>query len=577
MSLNKNIGGANLSNGLQMIPASNGPDLFDINTSDAGLKEGTLRFATRDPATFGPARATPCPEFTTEDARTQAELDRLPFMGAHTSKIIWNGGGIGIHYLDVLCQGAIFNQGEAVESVLEVLLTDRGSGYTIAPDVVFTSTDEVTPAVAYARLRRGGGDIAAPGSGYVVGDILTFIGGTYDVVHKERVTVVDGSGGVQETVIAQRSEYSIVPSNPISFSGGTGTGAQFAVTNWEVGIVRVTDTGDYKGTIPPVVTLPLVAGETPATAVASMGPPHYTDTLLFTVPFDPVTTVKDTVEFTIYGAAAVPAAIQARLTTPSLPEYLHASPYFGEDVIYSLAAVALPPIDGRAVNIGDRILLTDGTEFAGLYRVTQLGGLYNGSFYSWFMAREPEMDASVEVSTAIYVQITDGDLNAGNTFHCTVSGAFTIDVDPITFELTVAPPAYVPLYRVTIDYRAIELNFDYIAGVKQPDPRFVRDEYQLDANRRIIINPATGEVFGLKLDEVTAIKLNVTVDATSGNITVTDGPQVALAEGIWRPWVKYIGTAAQFQQVPAGQYWHVTETATVKMVPIQATGSIVGP
>ena len=43
---------------------------------------------------------------------------------------------------------------------------------------------------------------------------------------------------------------------------------------------------------------------------------------------------------------------------------------------------------------------------------------------------------------------------------------------------------------------------------------------------------------------------------------------VALDEATWRAAVKYVGTAAQFEQTPAGPYYHVKETATIKIAPI---------
>jgi hypothetical protein len=78
--------------------------------------------------------------------------------------------------------------------------------------------------------------IASGGSGYTVGDILTFIGGRYLKPAEVQVTAVGAGGTVTSITLPSRftsyylGVYSATPANPISVSGGTGSGATFDTT-----------------------------------------------------------------------------------------------------------------------------------------------------------------------------------------------------------------------------------------------------------------------------------------------------------------------------------------------------------
>lgn len=78
--------------------------------------------------------------------------------------------------------------------------------------------------------------ISSAGSGYAVGDILTFIGGRYLKPAEVQVTAVGAGGTVTSITLANRftsyylGVYTATPSNPISVSGGTGSGATFDTT-----------------------------------------------------------------------------------------------------------------------------------------------------------------------------------------------------------------------------------------------------------------------------------------------------------------------------------------------------------
>jgi hypothetical protein len=70
------------------------------------------------------------------------------------------------------------------------------------------------------------------GTSYTLNDVLTFSGGTGTAA---QVTVTGVSGGVITTYsISFGGTYTVLPTNPISVTGGTGSGATFNVTAWQV-------------------------------------------------------------------------------------------------------------------------------------------------------------------------------------------------------------------------------------------------------------------------------------------------------------------------------------------------------
>lgn len=85
--------------------------------------------------------------------------------------------------------------------------------------------------------------IAAAGTGYVVGDILTLSGGTSVYKATLRVTTLGGGGAITGTKIVEAGAYSIAPADPVGHTGGTGTGATFNLTFASNGWTQVfTDT-----------------------------------------------------------------------------------------------------------------------------------------------------------------------------------------------------------------------------------------------------------------------------------------------------------------------------------------------
>ena len=83
----------------------------------------------------------------------------------------------------------------------------------------YTDVDKEATAVA----------IAGGGTGYVVTDVLTVSGGTYTT--QTTLTITSVSGGVIDGIeVTEPGVYSVIPSNPVSVTGGSGSGATFTMT-----------------------------------------------------------------------------------------------------------------------------------------------------------------------------------------------------------------------------------------------------------------------------------------------------------------------------------------------------------
>lgn len=114
------------------------------------------------------------------------------------------------------------------------------SGVATASDQTFTDSAAawtaadigkviVIKAAGAARYKANSATISAGGSGYVVGDKITVSGGTTQLAGEFRVDAVS-AGAVTAVSVRKRGYYSALPSNPVSTTGGTGTGCTLTLT-----------------------------------------------------------------------------------------------------------------------------------------------------------------------------------------------------------------------------------------------------------------------------------------------------------------------------------------------------------
>lgn len=134
-------------------------------------------------------------------------------------------------------------------SISAVQVVDGGVFTTKPTLTVAAPPSGVTAIAAVATMglstRQGYGvrAIVTGGSGYVAGNVLTVSGGTGTppTIH---VDTVDGSGAVLTATVQSQGSLSVLPSNPASVTGGSGTGATFTL-NWTIltGTVSVAGSG----------------------------------------------------------------------------------------------------------------------------------------------------------------------------------------------------------------------------------------------------------------------------------------------------------------------------------------------
>jgi len=113
-------------------------------------------------------------------------------------------------------------------TVTAITRTAAGSGYTSFPTWTAsapTTAGGSTASGVPASMTASGYTVASGGTGYTVGNVLTVTGGTGGNCTLT-VTAVS-AGAVTTATLATTLSYTALPTNPVSVTGGTGSGATF--------------------------------------------------------------------------------------------------------------------------------------------------------------------------------------------------------------------------------------------------------------------------------------------------------------------------------------------------------------
>jgi hypothetical protein len=138
---------------------------------------------------------------------------------------VFQSKGTGAIDLAAGSKGVNISNGGAVTAITR---TGFGTGYTSIPTVAVSAptTAGGVQATLNVFMSSNSATIVSGGTGYTAGDVLTVVGGTGTAV---QITVTTVSAGVITVVPAPTvvGYYSVLPTNPVSVTGGTGSGATF--------------------------------------------------------------------------------------------------------------------------------------------------------------------------------------------------------------------------------------------------------------------------------------------------------------------------------------------------------------
>ncbi len=139
-------------------------------------------------------------------AIAQWKDDRVLFMDPVNGYFAWS-------------DGVMYQNG----TLVGVTVTDGGA-YTTVPTITFEGGGGAGATALAVMGISGGQEIAAAGTGYVVDDILTLVGGTFTDAGKVKVISVGGGGDVTAVAVFNPGAYSALPGTPVATTGGAGTG-----------------------------------------------------------------------------------------------------------------------------------------------------------------------------------------------------------------------------------------------------------------------------------------------------------------------------------------------------------------
>jgi hypothetical protein len=185
-------------------------------------------------------------------------------------------------------------------TVTAITRTFSGSGYTSFPTIAITAPTTaggVQAVLAIPSMTNTAATVQAGGTGYTVGNVLTVVGGTGGTC---TVPVTAVSGGVVTAVGTPNfAQFTVLPTNPVSTTGGTGSGCTLNLT---YGVTAPTITNAGSGYVEqPTVTFS-GGGGSGAAAYATVGAGSVirslgqtgTSSLSFFTPSGEVLRIRDT-------------------------------------------------------------------------------------------------------------------------------------------------------------------------------------------------------------------------------------------------------------------------------------------
>jgi hypothetical protein len=158
-------------------------------------------------------------------------------------------------------------------TVTAITRTAGGSAYATAPTVAIsapTTAGGVQATASVGSMFTNTATVQSGGTGYTNGDVLTIVGGTA-ITSAATYTVTGVSGGAVTSVTPLNfNQYSVLPTNPVSTTGGTGSGATLNLT-YGIGTVAFTITNAGSGYVEQPTVSFSGGGGSGAAAYATVG------------------------------------------------------------------------------------------------------------------------------------------------------------------------------------------------------------------------------------------------------------------------------------------------------------------
>jgi hypothetical protein len=117
-------------------------------------------------------------------------------------------------------------------TVTAITRTAGGGAYTSVPALAISAPTTAGGVQATATAQvviNNVVSITNGGTGYTVGNVLTVVGGTFPVQSSQLTVATVSAGVITGVTITRFGTYSATPTNPVSVTGGSGSGATFTL------------------------------------------------------------------------------------------------------------------------------------------------------------------------------------------------------------------------------------------------------------------------------------------------------------------------------------------------------------
>jgi len=181
--------------------------------------------------------------------RTQSDIREKMYkslIGTETGLVLYfNFDGTG---------SSVQNLSDEPKVVESLTINSSGSSYTTFPSISISGGGGSSAIASVSSMKVSSASISSQGTAYAVNNILNISNGTYTSQAKLNV-LTTSSGKITSISINNAGTYTTLPSNPVSVTGGSGTGAKFNL-GWGINSISVTNSGSGYTSQPTVTVNP---------------------------------------------------------------------------------------------------------------------------------------------------------------------------------------------------------------------------------------------------------------------------------------------------------------------------------